>query len=129
MDSIVTQELPPQVPQREPSDAEVQAAREQLAHLAAESLRAQAVLLRGLGRTDDARRLIDDALQLAPDHPALLKLRIESAERDGDRPLTADLLLRAAGATRDPVYRAQLLRRAVLLLGSLRNEAGAQPES
>jgi len=84
----------------------------------AESLRAQALLLRSLGRTEDAKRLIDDALQLAPDHrPA--KSRVEAAERDGDRALTASLLVRSAGATRDPVYRATLLRRAVLLLDAL----------
>src|SRR5205823_13788400 len=42
----------------------------------AESLRAQALLLRSLGRVEDAKQLIDDALQLAPDHPALLKSRV-----------------------------------------------------
>ena len=88
----------------------------------AESLRAQAALLRGLGRQDEARQRIDDALQLVPDHPSLLKLRVEAAEQDGDRALTASLLLRAAGAARDPVYKAQLLRRAVLLLEALRAE-------
>ncbi|HEY4769785.1 MAG TPA: hypothetical protein VIH51_04145, partial [Myxococcales bacterium] len=203
MDSIVTQELPLQPPQREPTDAEIEAARDQIAHLEAEaralgptpaaaqvhhamgrifveqlgdarsaatcyqnaclvdpqyrpaleaarrlftsvgryeqalalhqreesllehgdhraeSLRAQALLLRSLGRIEDAKRLIDDALQLAPDHPALLKSRVEAAERDGDRALTASLLVRSAGATRDPVYRATLLRRAVLLLDAL----------
>src|SRR2546430_60886 len=212
MDSIVTQERPRQAPEREPTDTEIQAAREQLAHLEAEaralgptpraaqvhhamgrifneqlgdaksaaicyqsahqldpkyrptleaarrlfarlgrfeqalalhqreetlldrgeraeSLRAQAVLLRSLGRDQDSRRLVDEALQLAPDHPALLKLRIEFAEKDGDRTLTANLLLRAAGGTRDPVYRAQLLRRAVLLLEALRAQAGAQPDT
>jgi len=203
MDSIVTQELPLQPPQREPTDAEIETARDQIAHLEAEaralgptpaaaqlhhamgrifveqlgdprsaatcyqnaclvdpqyrpaleaarrlftsvgryeqalalhqreesllehgdhraeSLRAQALLLRSLGRIEDAKRLIDDALQLAPDHPALLKSRVEAAERDGDRALTASLLVRSAGATRDPVYRATLLRRAVLLLDGL----------
>src|SRR5712664_1848611 len=209
MDSIVTQELPLQPPQREPTDAEIEAARGQIAHLEAEaraqgltpaaaqihhamgrifieqlgdaksaatcyqnaclvdpqyrpaleaarrlfasmgryeqalalhqreesllengdhraeSLRAQALLLRSLGRVEDAKRLIDDALQLAPDHPALLKSRVEAAERDGDRALTASLLVRSAGATRDPVYRAKLLRRAVLLLDALRAEIGS----
>jgi len=203
MDSIVTQELPLQPPQREPTDAEIEAARGQIAHLEtearalgatpaaaqvhhamgrifieqlgdarsaatcyqnawlvdpqyrpaleaarrlfasmgryeqalalhqreesllehgdhrAESLRAQALLLRSLGRVEDAKQLIDDALQLAPDHPALLKSRVEAADRDGDRALTASLLVRSAGATRDPVYRAKLLRRAVLLLDAL----------
>src|SRR5882724_10437077 len=203
MDSIVTQELPLQPPQREPTDEEVEAARDQIAHLEAEaralgpiraaaqvhhamgrifieqlgdassaatcyqnaclvdpqyrpaleaarrlfasvgryeqalalhqreesllehgdhraeSLRAQALLLRSLGRVEDANRLIDDARQLAPDHPALLKSRVEAAERDGDRALTASLLVRSAGATRDPVYKATLLRRAVLILDAL----------
>jgi len=203
MDSIVTQELPLQPPQREPTDEEVEAARDQIAHLEAEargpgadsgcrpgasrdgrifieqlgdassaatcyqnaclvdpqyrpaleaarrlfasvgryeqalalhqreesllehgdhraeSLRAQALLLRSLGRVEDANRVIDDALQLAPDHPALLKSRVQAAERDGDRALTASLLVRSAGATRDPVYKATLLRRAVLILEAL----------
>jgi len=86
---------------------------------APESLRAQALLLRSLGRVEDANRVIDDALQLAPDHPALLKSRVQAAERDGDRALTASLLVRSAGATRDPVYKATLLRRAVLILEAL----------
>src|SRR5437667_6610570 len=38
-----------------------------------ESLRAQARLLNELGRPAEAKKLYDDALQLAPEHPALLK--------------------------------------------------------
>ena len=212
MDSIVTQELPLQPPQREPTEAQIQSARDQLAHLEAEaralgpvpaaaqvhhtmgrifneslgdaksaatcyqnaflldpqyrptleaarrlfasvgrydkalalhqreeallehaderaeSLRAQAILLRSLGRAEEAKQLIDDALQLAPDHPALLKVRAEAAQRDGDRALTARLLVRSAGATRDPVYKAQLLRRAVLLVDALRGETAPPTE-
>src|SRR5229473_742625 len=45
----------------------------------AESLRAQAMLARELGRADEARELIDQALQLAPEHPALLKAAVEAA--------------------------------------------------
>ncbi len=88
----------------------------------AESLRAQAVVLRDLGRDEEAKKLIGDALQLAPDHPALLKASVEAAQRDGDRLLCARLLLRSAGITSDPVYKAQLLRRAVLLIEELQAE-------
>ena len=90
----------------------------------AESLRAQAMLLRGLGRRQEADQLVDQALLLAPDHPALLKARVEAAEQQGDRKLAASLLVRSAGATRDPLYRAQLLRRAVVLLDALKAENG-----
>ena len=68
----------------------------------AESLRAQAMLLRDLGRADEAKKLIDAALRLAPDHPGLLKACVEASERGGDRALTVTLLIRSAGATRDP---------------------------
>src|SRR5439155_1690960 len=88
----------------------------------AESLRAQAMLLRELGRAEDAKKLIDGALRLAPEHPALLKAGVEASERQGDRARTATLLIRSADATRDPVYKAQLLRRAVLLLDALRGQ-------
>ena len=88
----------------------------------AESLRAQAVVLRDLGRAEEAKKLIGEALQLAPDHPALLKASVEAAQRDGDRLLCARLLMRSAGVTRDPVYKAQLLRRAVLLIEELQGE-------
>src|SRR5436190_2805370 len=90
----------------------------------AESLRAQALLLRGLGRTEEAKGLLDDALRLAPEHPALLKATVEAALQEGDREQAAKLLVRSAEATRDPVQRAQLLRRAVLLGESA---AEAQP--
>src|SRR5207245_2360817 len=72
---------------------------------------------------------------LSPDHPALLKASAEAAQRDGDRALAAQLLIRSAGATRDPVYKAQLLRRAVLLLDEVQSQAipppvdGAAPAS
>src|SRR5947208_5217594 len=93
----------------------------------AESLRAQANVLRDLGRPDEAKKLVDVALRLSPDHPALLKAGAEAAQRDGDRALAARLLIRSAGATRDPVYKAQLLRRAVLLLDEVQSQAIAPP--
>ncbi len=95
----------------------------------AESLRAQAMLARELGRADEARELIDQALQLAPEHPALLKAAVEAAQHDGDRVLCARLLVRSAGSMRDPVAKAQLLRRAVLLVEELLAEPsdGAAP--
>src|SRR2546425_128707 len=129
MDPIATQELAVPIPQREPTDADIRAARDALALLdedaeRAESLRAQANVLRDLGRPEQARELIEAALRLSPDHPALLKASAGAAQRDGDRALAARLLIRSGGATRDPVYRAQLLRRAVLLL----DEAQAQPQ-
>src|SRR5437660_4369630 len=48
----------------------------------AESLRAQARLLREMGRPADARKRIEEALALAPEHPALLKI---AAETESDR--------------------------------------------
>ncbi|HUJ28625.1 MAG TPA: hypothetical protein VLW85_21530, partial [Myxococcales bacterium] len=82
----------------------------------AESMRAQAMLLRELRRDAEAKRLVEEALKLAPEHPALLKASVEAAARDGDKVSTAKLLVRSAGATKDPVQKAQLLRRAVLLI-------------
>src|SRR5258708_31497486 len=209
MDPIVTQELPASIPQRDPTDAEVEAAKEVLAQLEAEaralgrtqsaapvhyamgriyveqlgdqksaavcsqnafllnpqyrpnleaarrlfatagryekalalhqreeallkdpapraeSLRAQAMLLHEMGRDGEAKEFIDAALKLAPEHPALLKASVEAAQREGDRLGTVQLLMRSAGATRDPVYKAQLLRRSVLLV----EEMLAEPES
>src|SRR5207253_1877587 len=93
----------------------------------AESLRAQANVLRDLGRPEQARKLIEAALRLAPDHPALLKASAGAAQRDGDRALAARLLIRSGGATRDPVYRAQLLRRAVLLLDEAQAQSQGSP--
>ena len=95
----------------------------------AESLRAQAVVLRDLGRDEEAKQAIGDALQLAPDHPALLEASVEAAQRDGDRLLCARLLMRSAGVTRDPVYKAQLLRRAVLLVEELQGEPEAPSQA
>ena len=79
----------------------------------AESLRAQAVLLHGLGRGEEAKGLIEQALRLVPDHPALLKASVEAAEREGEGELMARLLVRSADATVDPVHKARVLRRAV----------------
>jgi tetratricopeptide (TPR) repeat protein len=207
MDPIVTTELPAPLPQRDPSDAEVAAARDQLVHLEAEaralgrtpgaapvhyamgrifierlgdsksaaicyqnafslnpsyrpnleaarrlfanagryektvalhrreeaqlrdpllraeSLRAQATLLdRDLGQPAQAAPLIEQALLLAPDHPALLRAAIAQALREGDRLRSVQLALRAAESCRDGVQRAQLLRLAVLSLESLLGE-------
>ena len=210
MDPIVTTELPAPVPQKEPTDAEVQAAKELLAQLdaearalgrtppaapvyyemgriwieqlgdqknaavcyqnafllnpqyrpnleaarrlfasagryekslalhkreeallrdqaqRAESLRAQARLLGEMGRHAEAKALVDEGLKLAPEHPALLKSAVLNAARQGDKLLCAKLLIRSAGSTRDPVYKAQLLRRAVLLVEELQAEPQAQ---
>jgi len=90
----------------------------------AESLRAQAtVLSRDLGDPARAAQLVHEALELAPDHPALLLSAVAAAAKQGDRLLCARLLLRTAAALRDDVQRAQLLRRAVLLLEELRGES------
>src|SRR5229473_4577816 len=80
----------------------------------AESLRAQAALLAQDSDPAGAARRVHRALELAPDHPALLAAAVE-AER-GDKPGCARLLLRFAAAVRDDVQKAQLLRRAVLLV-------------
>jgi tetratricopeptide (TPR) repeat protein len=93
----------------------------------AESLRAQANLLRKLGRDEDAAKLVERGLSHSPEHPALLAASVEAARRSGDRLGCARLLLRSAGATRDPVHKAQLLRRAVLALEQLQAEQ-PQPE-
>lgn len=92
----------------------------------AESLRAQARGLRQAGRNAEAKRLVDEALELSPDHPALLAAAIDAASEAGERTRCAKLLLRAAEATPDEVHRAQALRRAVLLLETLLSEG---PES
>src|SRR5438132_1317810 len=47
----------------------------------AESLRAQANVLRDLGRPEQARKFIEAALRLSPDHPALLKASAGAAHR------------------------------------------------
>ena len=94
----------------------------------AESLRAQATLLgRDLGQPAEAARLIEQALQLAPDHPALLRAAIAQAVRDGDRMRSVRLSLRAADGCRDGVQRAGLLRLSVLLLESLLAEPESSP--
>jgi tetratricopeptide (TPR) repeat protein len=93
----------------------------------AESLRAQALLLREMGRAEEATSLLDDALRLAPDHPALLKASVQTALGQGERERAAQLLVRSADATRDPVYKAQLLRKAVLLGETAANEAQPAP--
>jgi tetratricopeptide (TPR) repeat protein len=99
----------------------------------AESLRAQAALLESMGRTAEARQVIDEALTLAPDHLALLEAGARAARREGDDAAAARLLLRCADAVSDTTYKAQSLRAAVLLseqapvessdAGALREEA------
>ena len=89
----------------------------------AESLRAQALLLGKLGRAAEAAKLIEEGLQLSPEHPALLKASVEAAQRAGDKLLSAKLLVRSADAARDPVYKAELWRRSVLLLEELQAQA------
>src|SRR6267143_1062954 len=80
----------------------------------AESLRAQAALLLQNSDSAEAARRVHRALELAPDHPALLSAAIETA--GPDKPARARLLLRFAATVRDDVQKAQLLRRAVLLV-------------
>ncbi|HET7785025.1 MAG TPA: hypothetical protein VFL36_03565 [Myxococcales bacterium] len=81
----------------------------------ADSLLAQVEMLQRLGRTAEARQLLEEALALAPDHLRLLDAAARAAEHDGDRPAAAGLLLRAAAAASDPIWQAQHLRRAVVL--------------
>ena len=93
----------------------------------AESMRAQARLLqRELQRPAEAAKLIQQALALSPDHPALLQAAVEAAASSGDRLLTVRLLLRSAAALKDDVQKAVLLRRAALLLEQLQQEAQAR---
>jgi len=80
----------------------------------AESLRAQAALLLQNSHSAEAARRVHRALELAPDHPALLAAAVDAAR--GDKPSCVRLLLRFAAAVRDDVQKAQLLRRAVLLV-------------
>ncbi|HEY2027688.1 MAG TPA: hypothetical protein VGH20_00635 [Myxococcales bacterium] len=82
----------------------------------AESLRAQALLLEKMGRGEDAVKVAQAGLALAPEHPALLAVAVSATERSGDRQGAAKLLLRSAEAASDPLYKAYLLRRAVLSL-------------
>src|SRR5712671_491539 len=91
----------------------------------AESLRAQAALLLQNSDSAEAARRVHRGLELAPDHPALLAAAVE-AER-GDKPACARLLLRFAAAVRDDVQKAQLLRRAVLLVEQVL-AAGTPPD-
>jgi len=94
----------------------------------AESLRAQAALLAPTDPEEAAKRL-GRALDLVPDHPALLAAAVEAAERRGDRLETARLLLRSAGAVRDEVQKAASLRRAVRLFADLgRSDANVQAD-
>ncbi|MFL5433461.1 MAG: hypothetical protein ACJ784_03020 [Myxococcales bacterium] len=94
----------------------------------AESLRAQAALLASSDAEEAARRL-ERALDLAPEHPALLAAAIEAAERRGDRLETARLLLRAASAVRDVVQKAASLRRAGRIAADLsRTDQGGDPD-
>jgi hypothetical protein len=90
----------------------------------AESMRAQARLLqRELHRPAEAAALIQQALALSPDHPALLQAAVDAASSSGDQVLSVKLLLRSAAALKDDVQKALLLRRAVLLLEVLQQEA------
>src|SRR5712671_4570240 len=96
----------------------------------AESLRAQAALLLQNSDSAEAARRVHRALELAPDHPALLSAAIDTA--GGDKPARARLLLRFAGAVRDDVQKAQLLRRAVLLVEEMTQPGvadGARPDA
>ena len=90
----------------------------------AESLRAQAqILAHRIGQVEEAGKRVREALELSPEHPALLAQAIDAAALTGDRLDTARMLLRAAEAQRDDTQRAQHLRRAALLLEQLQAEA------
>ena len=91
----------------------------------AESLRAQAALLAEGDDGSEAARRVHRALELDPDHPALLAAAVEAAR--ADKPASAHLLLRFAAAVRDDVQKAQLLRRAVLLLEEIQSGRGEPP--
>ena len=96
----------------------------------AESLRAQAALLLQNSHSAEAARRVHRALELAPDHPALLAAAVDAAR--GDKPACVRLLLRFAAAVRDDVQKAQLLRRAVLLVEEIqadRSQPGFAQES
>lgn len=95
----------------------------------AESLRAQALFWEKLGRSGEAARLAEEGLALAPEHPALLAISVSAAERAGDRQGAAKLLLRSAASASDAIYKAHLLRRALLSLDEgdeLRAEASTR---
>ncbi len=86
----------------------------------AESLLAQArILSRELKAPEKAEGVIDRALELSPEHPALLREAVQVSERAGDRLVTAKLLLRSAQANKDDVQRGLMLRRAALILEEL----------
>jgi len=96
----------------------------------AESLRAQArILAAELHRPDEADARVQKALALSPEHPALLRLSIEAAERAGDKLGCARLLLRSASSIKDDVQRGLMLRRAVLLFEELHLQAMSQAPS
>src|SRR5258708_25787531 len=78
----------------------------------AESLRAQAwILAQPLARPLEAVEVLQRALVLAPEHPALLAAAAEAAFDAGDRPGAARLLLRAGEAVEGGLQRGAGLRR------------------
>ena len=77
----------------------------------AESLRAQAAVLVQQGQHDEAARRTQQALELAPDHPALLSSAVDAARGDG--PTCARLLLRMADLVEDAVQKTHFLSRAL----------------
>ena len=85
----------------------------------AESLRAQAEILLRQGQSAEASRRIQRALQLAPDHPALLAMAVETAGKGSAN--RAGLLVRMAEVVQDRVQKAHLLARALAAL----EDAGA----
>ncbi len=95
----------------------------------AESLRAQAwILAQPLARPLEAVEVLQRALVLAPEHPALLAAAAEAAFDAGDRPGAARLLLRAGEAVKDGLQRGAVLRRAVFLLEEVEQSEGT-PEA
>ena len=89
-----------------------------------ESLRAQAAILVQQGQLAEAARRTQQALELAPDHPALLASAVEAARGDG--PGCARLLMRMAEIVQDQVQRTHFLSRALAVLDDA--AASADPE-
>ncbi|HWE25771.1 MAG TPA: hypothetical protein VG496_17665, partial [Myxococcales bacterium] len=91
----------------------------------AESLRAQAAILAQEGNTAEAARRIEQALQIVPDHPALLASAAEAARGDGAT--AGQFLLRMAELVQDQVQKRHFLSRALGALEPLAARPDVQP--
>jgi len=85
-----------------------------------------AVCGRRLGRPDAAAAWLRQAVELVPDHPALLLLAIEDARASGDAARELELCRRAAAGTRDERLKVRHLRRAALLMEATGDAASAK---